>query len=173
MAAGDRQASRWHLSPALLGIYLNDHLAGATAGVQLAQRAAASNRNTRIGEPLEHLAAEMAEEKAAMIEMMRALGVPVRHYKVYAAWLGEKAGRVKLNGHLVRRSPLSALEEIEALQIGVAGKTAAWRTLRALAEHDSRLDRWRLDHLIAAADRQSHVLEEIRLRAVAEVLASS
>ncbi len=173
MAAGGRQGSRRRFEPALLGIYLNDHLAGATAAVELAHRAAAAGRHTNDGEPFEQFAAQAAEEREALLEMMTALGVPVRHYKVYAARVGERAARLKLTGHLVRRSALSMLEEVEVLQMGVVGKTAAWRTLRALAERDSRLDRWRLDQLIAAADHQSYVLEELRLRAVTKVLVST
>jgi hypothetical protein len=169
MAARGGRASRPRPESALFCIYLNDHLAGATAAAELAQRSAASNRDTGLGEPLERFAAEAAEERAALLEMMKALGVRIRHYKMYAARLGEWAGRLKPNGHLVSRSPLSTLEEVEVLQMGVAGKMAAWRTLRALAERDHRLDRWRLDQLIAAADRQSHVLEELRLRAVSMV----
>ena len=41
-----------------LAIYLNDHLAGATAGTDLARRAASSNRDTAYGRVL----AEVAEE---------------------------------------------------------------------------------------------------------------
>ena len=172
MAAGSRQASRRNSESALLGIYLNDHLAGATAAVNLAHRAAVTSPDARICDPLERFAAEAAAERAALLDMMKALGVRVRHYKIYAARLGEKAGRLKRSGSLVGQSPLTTLEEVEVLQMGVAGKTAAWRTLRALAERDSRLDRHRLDQLIAAADRQSHVLEELRLRAVSRVFVS-
>ena len=46
---------------------------------------------------------------------MAALGIPIRAYKVYAAWIGEKAARLKLNGYLLARSPLSSLEELECL----------------------------------------------------------
>jgi hypothetical protein len=177
MAAGGRQPGgrlarlrRW--APGLLGIYLNDHLAGATACVELAQRAAAGSHDVRVSEPLAKFAAEAAQDRAALLDAMNALGVRVRQYKMYAARLGEKAGRLKPNGHLAGRSPLSTLEEVEALQMSVTGMTAGWRTLRALAEHDRRLDRAQLDQLIATADRQSHVLEELRLRAAAAVFGS-
>jgi hypothetical protein len=71
---------------------------------------------------------------------MKTLGVPVRAYKVCAAWVGEKAGRVKFNGRLLTRSPLSDLEELELMRLGVEGKAAGWRTLRVLADTDKRLD---------------------------------
>jgi hypothetical protein len=34
---------------------------------------------------------------------------------VCAGWIGEKAGRLKLNGRLRSRSPLSSLEELEMM----------------------------------------------------------
>ena len=101
---------------------------------------------------------------------MAALGVPVRVYKVYAGWIGEKAGRLKLNGFLLGRSPLSDLEELEMMRLGVEGKAAGWRTLRALAETDRRLDPARLDDLISRARRQAELLEEHRLRAADQVI---
>jgi hypothetical protein len=90
---------------------------------------------------------------------------------VFGAWAGEKAGYLKLNGHLLTRSPLSALEETEFLRLGVEGKAAGWRTLRVLAENDSRLDAVRLDELLARADRQSQQLEELRVSVADQVLA--
>jgi hypothetical protein len=65
---------------------------------------------------------------------MTALGIRTRRYKVFGAWAGQKAGLLKLNGHLLTRSPLSDLEEAEVLRLGVEGKAAGWRTLRVLAD---------------------------------------
>jgi hypothetical protein len=59
---------------------------------------------------LQRLAAEVAQDRDELEAIMAALGIPVRAYKVYAAWIGEKAARLKLNGHLLTRSPLSSLK---------------------------------------------------------------
>ncbi len=155
----------------LLGIYLNDHLAGATAGTELARRIAATHDGPAAGDALRRLATEVAQDRTALLDMMRALGVPVRGYKVYAAWVGEKAGRLKFNGHLLTKSPLSYLEELEMMRLGVEGKAAGWRTLRVLADSDQRLDAAWLDELIAKAQRQSELLEELRVGAAAQVIA--
>jgi len=159
-------------NPDLLGIYLNDHLAGATGGTQLARRAAAAAGSTAASGDLRRFAAEVAQDRATLLQIMVALGIPVRRYKVYAALIGEKAGRLKLNGHLTSRSPLSSLEELEMLRLGVEGKAAGWRTLRVLAGQDPRLDPGQLDELIARAQRQSGLLEELRIRAAADVIAA-
>ena len=104
-----------------------------------------------------------------MLDIMASLGVAVRGYKAGAAWIGEKAGRLKFNGRLLTRSPLSDLEELELLRLGVEGKAAGWRTLRTLADTDTRLDPGRLDELISRAGRQADLLEELRVGAADQV----
>lgn len=157
----------------LLGIYLNDHLAGATAGAGLAQRMAASAHLPLAESLIRPLAVEISQDRAALLEFMTALDVPVRRYKVWAAWAGEKAGRLKPNGHLVTRSELSNLEELEMLRLGVEGKAAGWRTLRTLASQDRRLDAGRLDKLIEGARRQGELIEELRMSAAEQVIGTS
>ena len=90
----------------MLGIYLNDHLAGATAGTGLAHRMARSHGDGQDGSTLRRLAAEIAQNRAALPDIMAALGIKVRRYKVSAAWIGEKARRLKFNGRTERRSCL-------------------------------------------------------------------
>jgi hypothetical protein len=115
----------------------------------------------------------VAEDRAALLRIMGTLGVPVRSYKVWAAWAGEKAGRLKPNGHLTTRSPLSNLEELELLRLGVEGKAAGWRTVRVLADRDRRLDAGELDELISRARRQADFVEEARVRAAQQVIGAS
>ena len=102
---------------------------------------------------LQRLAAEIAADRQALLKIMAALGIPARSYKRYAAWIGGEGRRLKLNGYLLTRSPLSSLEELELLRLGVEGKAAGWRTLRTLADRDTRLDSARLDELISRASR--------------------
>lgn len=151
--------------PGLLGIYLNDHLAGATAGVELARRAASWQHSPAAGDALRQLASEVAQDRSALVSIMAALGVPVRQYKGWLAWAGEKISRLKPNGHLAARSPLSSLEELEMMRLGVEGKAAGWRTLRALADSDPRLDAQQLDELLGRARTQADNLEDLRVRA--------
>jgi hypothetical protein len=152
----------------LLGIYLNDHLAGATGGLELARRVAASPGPD--GDVRKRLVTEIAQDRAGLQDIMAALGIPVRGYKVGAAWIGEKVARLKLNGHVLTRSPLSSLEELEMLRLGVEGKATGWRTLRVLAETDHRVDTARLDELLARARRQADLIEELRVRAAAKIV---
>ncbi|HEX3751106.1 MAG TPA: hypothetical protein VHW06_11155 [Streptosporangiaceae bacterium] len=153
----------------LIGIYLNDHLAGATVGTQLAHRIACRHGEVADQATLQRLAGEINADRRALLVVMSGLGVPVRHYKTTAAWLGERAGRLKFNGQLRTRSPLSSLEELEMLRLGVEGKAAGWRTLRELAETEPRLDRAGLDELLARARAQADQLEALRVRAASHL----
>ncbi|MFJ4466209.1 hypothetical protein ACIP2X_01685 [Streptomyces sp. NPDC089424] len=152
----------------LLGIYLNDHLAGATAGSDRARSLAGALARSPSGPALRTIAREIADDRESLLAIMDSLDVPVRHYKVSLAWAAEKVGRLKSNGRLVGRSPLTSLVELEVLRLGVLGKAAAWQTLRLLAEADRRLDPGQLDELLARAESQQSTLEELRHRQVSE-----
>ena len=101
---------------------------------------------------------------------MASLGVTVRLYKVGAAWIGEKAGRLKFDGRLLARSPLSDLEELGLLRLGVEGKAAGWRTLRTQADTDAPLDAGRLDELIARPGARPTSSKKLRVRAATRVI---
>jgi hypothetical protein len=149
-----------------LPIYLNDHLAAAVAVVQLARRAARQNRGSEYGDALERLAAEIDEDRHALQRLMKQLGVRGDPVKLLASVAGEKLGRFKLNGELTRYSPLSRLEELEVLGLGVEGNLALWRTLRANVEVEADLD-----DLIQRATAQRRRLERLRVKAAAETFA--
>jgi hypothetical protein len=152
----------------LLGIYLNDHLAGSTAGIELVRRACSQNQGTDYGRFLAELTKEIDEDRAAFIEIMDTLGIRRDPAKVAGGWVLEKVGRLKLNGQLRGYSPLSRLVELEGLALGVTGKLAGWKALRLLADGEPALDAAALERLIERAERQQRELEEHRLQATRE-----
>jgi hypothetical protein len=155
----------------LLGIYLNDHLAGATAGLELVKRARGANERTEYGEALTRLADGIEADRRALEGVMERLDVGRDHPKVLAGWVAEKVGRLKPNGQLLGYSPLSRVLELEGLALGVTGKLALWRTLHGLAAEDDRLDAAYLGRLAERAERQLAELEEQRREAVREAFA--
>ena len=156
------------MNDGLLATYLNDHLAGATGGLELFRRATDAQRDTPAGPELERLTAQVAQDRDSLRTIMSTLGVAERTYKVWGGWALEKAARFKPNGFLVRRSPLSDLVELEGLVLGVTGKAAGFRALRAAAL--PALDDAELGRLIERADSQAEVLERLRLQAAARAL---
>ena len=84
----------------LLAIYLNDHLAGATMGVELVRRLSASNAEDPIGEPLAHVRVEIEADLETLERLMDEIGIKRSRLKPAGAWAAEKLGRLKLNGRL-------------------------------------------------------------------------
>jgi hypothetical protein len=101
---------------------------------------------------------------------MASLAVPVQRLKVYAGWVTEKLGRLKPNGRITERSPLSMVIELEGLRMAVEGKAAGWQALRLYAGRP--LDAARLDTLEATARRQLATLSELHAGAATEAFAA-
>jgi hypothetical protein len=114
-----------------LATYLNDHLAGATAGLDLARRVARDNEDNSYGAEVGAIAAEIAADRDALLQVMRRLGVGRDQVRLLAAWSVEKARRVLPLPWLLDRRGLGRLEELESLILGVTGKQSLWLSLEA------------------------------------------
>lgn len=86
--------------------------------------------------------------------------------------VGERVGRLKPNGSVLRRAPLSDLVEVEALLDAVHAKQAGWRALQVagLNVPTSVAD---LAELIRRADRQSAQLYELHEEVARRVLGAT
>jgi hypothetical protein len=155
----------------LLGIYLNDHLAGATVGLELAKRARGSNEGTEYGEALDGIAREIEEDRHTLQGLMDTLEIRRDHPKVAFGWVAEKFGRLKPNGQLTGYSPLSRLVELESLSLGITGKASLWEALTEIAADDARLDAEELRRLAQRAERQRAEVWRLRQKAAREALA--
>jgi hypothetical protein len=153
----------------LLAIYLNDHLAGATLGVELARRLRTANQgDSEFGPELAEVCAEIEVDRETLVAVMEKLGVGQSRLKPLAAVLGERLGRLKLNGRLRGYSPLSRLDELEFLQLGVVGKRRLWQALEHT--HSGELGDFELDALAERATGQLKRLEALHRKAAALAL---
>ena len=156
--------------PDMLKTYLQDHHAGATAGLELARRAAGSNSDTDYGPELEAIAGEIAADREALERAMELLEVKPSTLKDAAGWTAEKFGRLKPNNSLLGYSPLSRVVELEGLVLGVTGKLALWEALRTAI--GDRLEEIDFGELADRALDQRARLKAMRLQAVAEAFAT-
>jgi hypothetical protein len=154
-----------------LAIYLKDHHAGSTVGIELAKRAARNNKDdAEFGPALGRIAGDIDEDREALIRIMRRLDVEPDKIKAGLGWAAEKAGRLKPNGHVLQFSPLSRLVEIEGLIAGISGKLSLWRALSWVAPTESRLDEAELNSLAERAEDQLRRLHELRQSAAKTAL---
>ncbi|CAM3154960.1 hypothetical protein PSET11_00150 [Arthrobacter ulcerisalmonis] len=121
------------IDPKLLQIYLTDHLAGATAGRDRSANMAHRYQGRPMGSALVKLAGQINDEHQTLAALIEALGFRRRLGHQVLAGLGEKLGRLKLNGRILSTSPLTPVIEIELMRSAVVGKIGLWRTLRDLS----------------------------------------
>ncbi|HEY7043252.1 MAG TPA: hypothetical protein VH419_06250 [Nocardioidaceae bacterium] len=155
----------------LLALYLNDHLLGASGGVELFRRAARGQSGDAARTRLEVLTRDVEQDRDALVDLMKQLDVRPARHRVALGWLGEKVGRLKLNGSLLSRTPLTDLVELEYLRLGVEGKLAGWEAVEVAAGADHRIDLARVEELQQRAKDQLEALEELRREAARHAFA--
>jgi hypothetical protein len=155
-----------------LRIYMQDHLAGSTAGIELARRTRGANEGTKYGPPLAKIADEIEADRRQLQGIMEDLGFGGDRLKNIGAWTLEKAGRLKLNGEFKGYSPLSRVVELEGLLTGITGKKGLWNALLQIAPADPRLDTARLERLRDRAESQRETVEDLRQDAAQEAFAA-
>jgi hypothetical protein len=154
-----------------LHVYLNDHLAGATAVVELAERAAKNNEGTELGDFLTGLAREIDLDRDELQRLMGELDVSRNAIKAAGAYLFEKLSQMKANGQITGYSPLSRVIELEMLHMGITGKVQLWGAMRevfgpALGDFD-------FERLLERAKQQRDGVEERRVAAAREAFGES
>ena len=153
------------MSRRLLATYLNDHYAASVGAVELSRRVAGANRDTTYGPALAELSVEIEQDRRTLASIMERLGIRCDPVKPALAWSAEKLGRLKLNGQLTGYSPLSRLEELEILELGVTGKLLLWESLERTEVAPEEIEQ-----LIERARAQRERLETLRREATAEAL---
>lgn len=145
----------------LLKIYLEDHLAGATAGAARAQRVAEAERESPDGPALAEFADDVDADRDALLALMEVVGIEPSRLKDGLAAIGERLGALKPNGRAVERSPLSAEVELEAMQMAVCAKRSLWESLTTAMPVTTAMS---IDGLIGRADDQLALLSEPHAR---------
>jgi hypothetical protein len=103
------------------------------------------------------LEAQIIEDQHTLDAMMEGLAVAQTPVKTALGVVGERVGRLKLNGRLRHRSPLSTIVELEALAAAVLTKSNLWRSLQAADQPGT--DPGLLAELIQRAANQLEAIE--------------
>jgi hypothetical protein len=153
------------MADAPLGVYLNDHLAGSAAGIELAEKLRDNNHGTELGTLMANLHRDIGQDRSVLEELMDRLEVERHPVKEAAGWVLEKLSRLRLNPALTGGPELTRLLETEALSLGIEGKLAMWLVLKETAAVEPRLAGTDFDRLIERARGQRRSLEPHRLAA--------
>jgi hypothetical protein len=153
-----------------LDIYLNDHLAGATMGCEIAEHIRDQNQGTPLGDRMASIAEEIESDRRRLVDLAEGLGTASNPVKKGAAWLAEKASQVKFSGVTAGNPALGTFLALETLSLGVEGKIALWRSLKAIGGSDPAFAGMNFDELIERGEAQRRALEAERMEMGSRVL---
>jgi hypothetical protein len=156
-----------------MDVYLNDHLAGATFGSDLAKQIQKRHSDTPLGDLMNSLAPEIEEDRQTLVRLMEQLDVSHNPLKKATGWLAEKATLVKFGGAVSGEPDHGAFMALETLTLGVEGKRSLWVALKQVQDQYPSLTATSFDELIARAEAQYASLERERLAVGARALGSA
>ena len=146
-----------------LSEYLNDHLAGSVAALELLDRLV----ETYAGKPLERFFRELRSDIHADQEqlegLIKKLGIEESVVEKAGAWIAEKFSRPKIDLEPDSKSQLGLFLALEALVLGITGKRSLWRALEAAARAVPELARTDYSGLEKRAIDQCERVEARRL----------
>jgi hypothetical protein len=151
-----------------LDVYLNDHLAGATAGVNLSQLAAEEHRQDEHGPFFGELASEIKQDFETLERLLEGLGTEKSATKSAVAEVGSKVMATKFTGD---DDELNAFVTLETLSIGIEGKRCMWTALQRVEDAYPSLESFDIDELISRAQSQRDRIEAKRLEIAPQALA--
>jgi hypothetical protein len=150
--------------------YLNDHLAGSVAAVELLDHLRQNARGTERETLLAGLQTDIEEDQAVLRRLLKELGGTESKFRKAAAWLTEKMGKAKLKLDHPEGGELQWLEALETLGLGIQGKLELWRALEAARDRKPELQSLDLERLKSRALDQYGRVDAERLRAARRAL---
>ena len=156
-----------------IDVYLNDHLAGAMLGSDLAEQIRSRNQDTPLGELMQSLAPQIEEDRQTLIGLMQRMDISKSPAKQAGAWVTEKVSRAKFGGLTSGEPQLGTFMAVESLALGVLGKLSLWKALAQVADQHPAIASVDLEELIERAQTQYDLLEHERLAASRRALGTA
>ena len=156
-----------------LATYLNDHLAGSVAALELLQHLADAHAGSAREPVLRELHADISSDRQQLKELMDQLEISKSSVRQISAWLAEKTTHLKLLVDDPSGGALRLLESLEVVALGIEGKQALWNSLRAISKDVPALQGLDLDRLEERGASQRERIETLRLEAAKAALGTA
>ena len=147
----------------ILATYLNDHLAGSVAALELVDRLRRLSQGTDREQLFLSLGQEIEEDQQIVKRVLQSVGGKESKVRKAAAWLAEKVGEAKLELDDSGSGQLRLIEALETLGLGIQGKMGLWRALSAASSQDAEIGKLDLARLERRARDQFERVEAERL----------
>jgi len=147
-----------------MSTYLNDHLAGSVAGIEIAKHLEENAVDADIRSALARVRSDIEADQDELTALAKRLGVEQSGIRKAAGWIGEKAAELKLRFDDPSGGEFRTYEALEALSLGIEGKRCLWLALQSVSEDDPRIRKTDLKELQRRAELQRASVEDLRLR---------
>ena len=118
----------------LLHTYLNDHLAGSVAALELIEHLTKKFAGGELESFLADLYAHIEADQQVLRDLLSAFEQSESAIRKAGAWIAEKFARPKFGIEQDDVSGVGLLEALEGLVLGITGKQLLWRALATAAE---------------------------------------
>ena len=125
-----------------LHTYLNDHLAGSVAAIELLEKVIEHHSEDRFGKIFRDWRSDIQADQETLRNLIRKLDAEESAIRKAGAWVAEKFSRIKI-GDL--DDSASLLQALEALALGITGKRLLWRSLGTIAQNFAPLQGTKLE----------------------------
>lgn len=154
-----------------LSVYLNDHLAGGVAALELL--AHLERAHAEIARVASGLHADVTADHQELETLMRRAGIGASRARQATAWLIEKVAELKVRVDDPTDGALRLLETLEALSLGIEGKRTLWEGLALVAGDVPALQGVDYARLTQRAQDQRRQVETLRLNALKGALVTA
>jgi hypothetical protein len=148
-----------------LDTYLNDHLAGSVAAIELLDDLIEHHSEDRFGKFFGDLRDDIRADQDILRDLIRKLGAEESAIRKAGAWVAEKFSRAKIGD---ADDSAELLQALEGLALGITGKQLLWRSLAAIASNFPALQGIDFSELEKRAQEQFERVETLRVEMARE-----
>ena len=148
-----------------LHTYLNDHLAGSVAAIELLDRLIEQHSEDRFAKTFRDWRTEIQADQQTLRHLIQKLGAEESAMRKAGGWLAEKFSRIKIGD---ADDSAELLQALEALALGITGKQLLWRSLAAIASNFPALQGMDFNELGKRARDQFERVETLRVQMAGE-----
>jgi hypothetical protein len=154
-----------------LDSYLNDHLAGSVAALELLAHWVNLHKGKPLGTFFTKLESEIRADQSTLRDLMHRLGVEESKMRQAGAWAAEKVGRARFVIAGGETGDLGLVLTLEGLILGIRGKQLLWRAFDVA--NLPNVERFDFKELQRRAEKQIERTEAERIRAAREAFCCS
>jgi hypothetical protein len=151
-----------------LATYLNDHIAGSVAALDLLSHLRKANEGKPLEKFFRQLHADITEDQEVLRKLLQRFAKE-SSVRQAVARIAEKIAQAKLKLTGEQAGEMGLLQALEALELGITGKQLLWRALNASLGSSPLLRGADLGKLEERAIEQAERVEGLRLETAREV----